>query len=162
MVSLSNHEQALRAENAPFDRLRANGGGGKSASAHKTRLCKVVVSWWRFVEGERGAVSFWVYILRCSDGSYYIGHTDSLERRIGQHSTGAIAGCYTFDRRPLSLVFSHEFSAREEALASERQIKGWGRKKKEAMIRGDWDEVSRLAHSSRDGLPVSRPGKDGK
>ena len=97
--------------------------------------------------GERGC-ELLGYILRCSDGSYYIGHTDSLERRIGQHSTGAIAGCYTFDRRPLSLVFSHEFSAREEALASERQIKGWGRKKKEAMIRGDWTEVSRLARSS--------------
>ena len=147
-MSLSNHEQALRAENAPFDRLRANGGGGKSASAHKTRLCKVVVSWWRFVEGERGAVSFWVYILRCSDGSYYTGHTDSLERRIGQHFAGAIPSCYTFNRRPLTVVFSQEFSTREEALASEQQIKGWSRKKKEAMIRGDWTEVSRLARSS--------------
>ena len=54
----------------------------------------------------------------------------------------------TPSRRPLSYVFSQEFATREEALASEQQIKGWGRKKKEAMIRGDWVEVSRLARSS--------------
>ena len=97
-------------------------------------------------------MSFWVYILRCSDGSYYTGHTDSLERRIGQHFAGAIPSCYTFNRRPLTVVFSQEFSTREEALASEQQIKGWSRKKKAAMIRGDWAEVSRLARSSFDKL----------
>jgi len=99
---------------------------------------------------------FWVYILRCSDGSYYTGHTDNLEKRISQHTTGAIASCYTFKRRPLELVFSQEFTTRAEALASERQIKGWSRKKKEAMMRGDWMEVSRLAKSARS-EPVVRP-----
>jgi putative endonuclease len=93
-------------------------------------------------------MSFWVYIIRCSDGSYYTGHTDNLEGRIAQHSSGAIPSCYTFSRRPLECVFSQDFPTREEALASEQQIKGWGRKKKEAMICGDWAEVSRLAHSS--------------
>ena len=92
---------------------------------------------------------FWVYILRCADGSYYTGHTDNLENRMGQHSTGAIASCYTFKRRPLTLAFSQEFVTREEALGAEQQIKGWGRKKKEAMMRGDWAEVSRLAHERR-------------
>jgi predicted GIY-YIG superfamily endonuclease len=92
-------------------------------------------------------VSFWVYILRCADGSYYTGHTDNLEKRIGEHTSGAIASCYTFKRRPLELVFSQDFPTREEALSSERQIKGWSRKKKEAMMRGDWVEVSRLAKS---------------
>ena len=89
---------------------------------------------------------FWVYILRCADGSYYTGHTDNLENRMGQHSAGAITSCYTFKRRPLTLAFSQEFVTREEALSAEQQIKGWGRKKKEAMMRGDWAEVSRLAH----------------
>ena len=93
-------------------------------------------------------MSFWVYILRCADGSYSTGHTDNLESRIAQHSSGAIPSCYTFSRRPLECVFSQGFPTREEALASEQQIKGWSRKKKEAMIRGDWAEVSRLAHSS--------------
>jgi putative endonuclease len=92
---------------------------------------------------------FWVYILRCVDGSYYTGHTDNLESRLGQHTSGAIAGCYTFGRRPLTLAFSQEFATREEALGAEQQIKGWGRRKKEAMMRGDWNEVSRLAHEHR-------------
>ncbi len=88
---------------------------------------------------------FWVYILKCSDGSYYTGHSDNLESRIAAHHTGAIKSCYTFNRRPLELVFSQEFTTRLQALTAERQIKGWTRKKKEAMIRGDWGEVSRLA-----------------
>jgi predicted GIY-YIG superfamily endonuclease len=89
---------------------------------------------------------FWVYILRCSDGSYYTGHTDNLEMRIGQHQTGECAG-YTLTRRLLEIAWSQEFPTREEALSAERHIKGWSRKKKEAMIRGDWAEVSRLAQS---------------
>lgn len=92
-------------------------------------------------------MSFWVYILRCADGSYYTGQTDNLERRIHEHKAGAIPTCYTYKRRPLELVFSQPFPTRMEALASERQIKGWSRKKKEAMMRGDWAEVSRLAKS---------------
>ncbi|OPL14002.1 MAG: excinuclease ABC subunit C [delta proteobacterium MLS_D] len=94
-------------------------------------------------------MSFWVYILRCSDGSYYTGHTDDLDKRIDQHQEGKIPTCYTFKRRPLECVFHQEFPTREEALESERRIKGWNRKKKEAMIRGDWAEVSRLARSKR-------------
>lgn len=94
------------------------------------------------------AMSFWVYILRCSDGSYYTGHTDNIEGRMAQHISGAIQNCYTVNRRPLECVFSQAFQTREEALAAELQIKGWSRKKKEAMIRGDWVEVSRLARSS--------------
>jgi predicted GIY-YIG superfamily endonuclease len=92
-------------------------------------------------------MSFWVYILRCADNSYYTGHTDNLEKRIGEHETGAVQSCYTFKRRPLQLVFSQDCTTREEALAAEQQIKGWSRKKKEAMMRGDWAEVSRLAKS---------------
>lgn len=93
-------------------------------------------------------MAFWVYILRCADGSYYTGHADNLEKRIGEHLAGAIPSCYTFKRRPLELVFSQDFTTREEALASEQQIKGWSRKKKEAMMQGDWAEVSRLAKST--------------
>ena len=92
-------------------------------------------------------MAFWVYILRCADASYYTGHTDNLEQRLGQHTSGAIATCYTYTRRPLQLAFSQHFATREEALTAERQIKGWSRKKKEAMMRGDWAEVSRLARS---------------
>ena len=89
-------------------------------------------------------MSFWVYILRCADDSYYTGHTDNLERRIGEHQDG-LCNSYTAGRLPVELVFSQECSTREEALAAEQQIKGWSRKKKEAMMRGDWAEVSRFA-----------------
>ena len=103
-------------------------------------------------------MSFWVYILRCADGSYYTGHTDNLDRRIAQHQSGEIEG-YTSTRLPLTVMFTDEFVTREEALASERQIKGWSRKKKEAMMRGDWAEVSRL---SRGGCPSTSSGRTGR
>ena len=98
-----------------------------------------------------GNMSFWVYILRCADNSYYTGHTDNLEQRIAEHQACGIEG-YTSTRLPVRLLFSEEFPTREEALACERQIKGWTRRKKEALMRGDWAEVSRLArrgHPSR-------------
>lgn len=89
-------------------------------------------------------MAFWVYILRCSDGSYYTGHTDDLEKRLAEHDSGEIEG-YTASRIPVKLVFTEVFSTRVEALSAERQIKGWSRKKKEALIKRDWDEISRLA-----------------
>jgi predicted GIY-YIG superfamily endonuclease len=87
---------------------------------------------------------FWVYVLRCANSSYYTGHTDNLEARIGMHRSGECDG-YTASRLPVELVWSQECTTREEALSAERQIKGWSRKKKEAMMRGDWTEVSLLA-----------------
>jgi putative endonuclease len=93
-------------------------------------------------------MSFWVYILKCKDDSYYTGHTDNLGQRVNQHQYGYFSTCYTASRLPVELVFSQPFASREEALISERRIKGWSRKKKEAMIRGDWGEVSRLAKSA--------------
>lgn len=89
-------------------------------------------------------MTFWVYLLRCADGSYYAGHTDDLERRVGEHVTGNCGG-YTAMRLPVDLVWSQECPTRIEALTFERQIKGWSRAKKEALVRGDWEEVSRLA-----------------
>jgi len=88
---------------------------------------------------------FWVYILKCSDGSFYTGHTDNLENRLGQHHSGYFSTCYTFKRRPLELVFNQVFDTREEALNSERQLKGWSRKKKQALIDQNWDLVKVLA-----------------
>ncbi len=99
-------------------------------------------------------MSFWVYILRCADRSYYTGHTDNLDKRIAEHQTGEIEG-YTSTRLPVTLVFADEFLTREEALARERQIKGWSRKKKEALMRSDWAEVSRLACRKRPSTSLS-------
>ncbi len=88
--------------------------------------------------------SFYAYMLKCSDGSYYVGSTDDLEKRIGQHQTGE--GCkYTLTRRPVKLVWSEEFPAREEAKAMEARLKGWRRAKKEALIEGRFDKISEMA-----------------
>jgi tRNA/rRNA methyltransferase len=89
-------------------------------------------------------MSFWTYVLQCADSSYYTGHTDDLEARFGAHRSGLIAG-YTQKRRPVRLVWSQEFADRDEAFRAERQIKGWSRAKKEALISGDWDGVHFLA-----------------
>ena len=89
-------------------------------------------------------MSFWTYILRCSEGSYYVGHTDDLESRIGAHHSGMIPGC-TQKRRPLELIWSQELAERDEAFRAGRQIKGWSRAKKEALIRGDWEAVQLLS-----------------
>ena len=89
-------------------------------------------------------MSFCAYMLRCSDGSYYVGHTDDLERRMAQHEAGEMPG-YTHDRRPVALVWSESFGTREEALAAEMRVKGWTRAKKESLIRGDWNKISDLA-----------------
>jgi len=90
-------------------------------------------------------MSFWVYIVQCSDNSYYTGHTDNLDKRIAEHQAGEIP-VYTSGRLPVTLLFSQELPTREEAKTCERQIKGWRRSKKQALIRGDWIEVSHLAH----------------
>ncbi len=101
---------------------------------------------------------FFVYMLRCADGSYYAGHTDDLERRVAQHDAGEIAG-YTHDKRPVELVWSQETATREEALTAELRIKGWSRAKKEALIAGDWMRVSQLAQS-RTGLRRAQPERN--
>ncbi|HAT6810878.1 GIY-YIG nuclease family protein [Legionella pneumophila] len=85
---------------------------------------------------------FWVYILQCNDKSYYTGQTDNLEKRLTQHQDKMIPGCYTSTRLPIQLKYSQEFMSREEALIAERQIKGWSRRKKEALIKGDWQALS--------------------
>jgi putative endonuclease len=83
-----------------------------------------------------------VYMLRCRDGSYYVGSAtgDDLTSRIAQHQSGAFAG-YTSLRRPVELVWSEHFERITDAIAVERQLKGWGRAKKEALIRGNWHEL---------------------
>ncbi len=99
---------------------------------------------------------FWVYILRCADGSYYTGHTDALEKRIGEHQAG-ICGGYTSVRQPVELAWAQACTTREEALAAEIRIKGWSRRKKEAMMRGDWEQVSQLAKKKFPGKNTDLP-----
>ncbi|TPG43521.1 GIY-YIG nuclease family protein [Sphingomonas koreensis] len=102
-------------------------------------------------------MTFWAYILRCADGSYYTGQTDNLEVRIASHQSGQIAG-HTRSRRPVTLAWSQDFPSRLEALEAERRIKGWTRAKKEALIAGDWNRLSHLARN-RQGGPSTGLGR---
>jgi putative endonuclease len=103
-------------------------------------------------------MGIYVYMVRCADGSYYVGSAtgEDLAPRIDQHNAGAYPG-YTFTRRPVVLVWSERFERITDGIAVERQIKGWGRLKKEALIRSDWAAISRLARR-RGGLVTERQG----
>ena len=86
-----------------------------------------------------------VYMLRCADGSYYVGSARlGLERRLSEHNNGTYGG-YTSKRLPVELVWSEHFLGITDAIAVERQIKGWSRAKKEALIRGDFKSLRVLA-----------------
>ena len=87
---------------------------------------------------------FHVYMLRCADESYYVGHTDDLARRIAEHDAGEIPG-YTSTRLPVQLVWSQEFADRIGALESEARIKKWSRAKKRALAEGDYSALRTLA-----------------
>ncbi|MES2337321.1 MAG: TrmH family RNA methyltransferase [Pseudomonadota bacterium] len=106
-------------------------------------------------------MTFWTYILRCADGKYYTGHTDNLEQRVAQHQSGEVPG-FTTMRRPVTYEWSQEFPTRAEALASERQIKGWTRRKKEALIRGDWADLHDAAIPPRERALRLRSGRTGE
>src|SRR5580704_12639715 len=96
-------------------------------------------------------------MLRCADDSYYVGSAtgNDLTKRISEHETGAYRG-YTFTRRPVQLVWSEYFDRITDAIAAERQLKGWTRAKKEALIRGDWSASEVLA-SRRAGKGKTTP-----
>jgi putative endonuclease len=90
----------------------------------------------------------YVYIVLCADGSYYAGTArQGLEQRANEHNAGHYDG-YTSTRRPVHLVFSQWFERITDAIAAERQIKGWSRAKKEALIRGDFEMLRILAKRS--------------
>lgn len=87
-----------------------------------------------------------IFILRCSDGSYYTGITRrTVDERVSEHAQGLDAGCYTFRRRPVTLVHSEHYARIVDAIAAERRIKGWTRAKKEAYVRGDFPTLVALA-----------------
>lgn len=91
-------------------------------------------------------MGIYVYMLRCADGSYYIGSAtgEDLSNRIEQHNAGTFPG-YTLRRRPVTLVWSEHFDRITDGIAAERQVKGWSRAKKEALMRGDWTSVQQFA-----------------
>ena len=87
---------------------------------------------------------FFTYMLKCADESYYIDHTDNIEQRTSQHKSGKIDG-YTASRLPIELEWMENFHTRDATFCAERKIKGWSRKKKDALIQGDWNMISLLS-----------------
>jgi putative endonuclease len=107
-------------------------------------------------------MSAYLYILRCTDGSYYVGTTrGSLEKRIAEHDAGTFDGD-TALRRPVTLIFCQHFDRIDDAISTERQVKGWRREKKEALIRGDFAALPALSRRAALGSvrPSRRPSGD--
>jgi len=87
----------------------------------------------------------YVYILECSDGSYYTGVTNDADGRLREHNKGIDQSSYTFIRRPVKMVFCERFNDPVQAIAFEKQLKGWSRKKKKAIIEGNWQLLPELS-----------------
>ena len=105
--------------------------------------------------GKNFSHMFFVYVLRCSDKSYYVGHIDDVESRIALHNCGQ-GGKYTSERSPVTVVYVEEFETRDEAFNAEMQIKGWSRLKKEALINKNWGELKKLASRAKKSNPSRR------
>ncbi len=88
---------------------------------------------------------YYVFILKCNDDSYYTGVTNNLEWRLCEHEDGKNSRSYTANRLPVKLVFWERFYRPMHAIDFEKQVKGWSRKKKEALIERNWDRVKELA-----------------
>ncbi|MDB5134723.1 MAG: hypothetical protein JWP37_1326 [Mucilaginibacter sp.] len=92
---------------------------------------------------------YFVYILLCNDSSYYTGITNDIERRFHEHQTGDDTKCYTYKRKPLKLVFYENFNDVNQAIAFEKQVKGWRRVKKETLINGNWNLLPDLSRTAK-------------
>ena len=90
----------------------------------------------------------WMYILECSDGSYYTGSTNDLNRRLEQHKKGEGAN-HTKSRLPVKLIYFEEYDRIDEAFYREKQVQGWSRKKKEALIREDYKRLVELSRKKK-------------
>jgi putative endonuclease len=103
--------------------------------------------------------SYYVYIVECSDNSYYTGVTNNIERRLWEHNNDGHTSSYTFKRRPVILKYCESFQDIKQAIAWEKQLKGWSRKKKQALFNDNWDEIKRLARSSSSLPPSTSSGR---
>lgn len=89
--------------------------------------------------------TMYVYIVKCRDSSYYTGLTNDIERRMAEHNSGEDQNAYIYHRRPVELVFCETLNDTNQAIELEKQIKGWTRKKKEALIERNWEKLKQLA-----------------
>lgn len=105
--------------------------------------------------------TYFVYILKCTDDSFYTGMTNNLERRLFEHNVGIDKESYTFKRRPVELVWFEMFTEPTQAIIIEKKIKGWSRRKKQALIDEDWDKLVRYSKNYTEyGKEESSTGSD--
>ena len=102
----------------------------------------------------------WIYILRCSDKTLYVGMTENLELRLAQHANGTFGG-YTAARRPVELVWTEQVQTTNDAFKLERQLKGWSRAKKEALIQGDFVGIHEIVAAERKRREQAKRQRDG-
>ena len=106
-------------------------------------------------------------MLRCRDGSFYVGHTDNLDKRFKEHQAGEGAR-FTSSRLPITLAWSEQFASRDAAKAAETRLKGWSRAKKKALVARKFDVISALASRSgaaralRDASPLREEAPQGR
>ncbi len=102
----------------------------------------------------------YTYILLCNDGSYYTGSTNDLERRLKEHFTGEGSN-HTKKHPPIRLLYYEEFDRIDDAFKREKQIQGWSRKKKEALINGKTEDLPLLSRNhSQYGVPITNTYSD--
>ncbi len=101
--------------------------------------------------------NYFVYILRCADDKFYVGVTNNVERRFTEHQEGHDPGSFTYSRRPVALVLVERYQDVRQAIAREKQLKGWGRAKKEALIAGNETALRfhALGHERRTWPPLT-------
>jgi putative endonuclease len=96
----------------------------------------------------------WMYILECADGSYYVGSTTDLDRRLQEHQSG-LGAKYTSRRLPVKLVYGEEYDRVADAYYREKQVQGWSRAKREALIKGEYETLPALAKKKFDQMKGS-------
>jgi putative endonuclease len=101
---------------------------------------------------------YYVYIVQCSDGFYYTGFTNDLDRRIVEHNEGIDPTCFTYIRRPVILKYFEHFIEAAQGIAREKQLKGWSRKKKEALFQEDYELLKRLSLAKASNHPSTSSG----
>lgn len=94
--------------------------------------------------------NYFVYIIECADGLYYTGVTNNIERRIAEHNEGLNPKSFTFKRRPVTLKYYQHFTYINKAIESEKQLKGWSRRKKEALFIENWEAIKEISKRKGD------------
>jgi len=102
--------------------------------------------------------NYYVYIVQCSDGFYYTGFTNDLDRRIVEHNEGKEPTCFTYIRRPVILKYFEHFKEAAQGIAREKQLKGWSRKKKEALFQEDYKLLKKLSLAKASNHPSTSSG----